>query len=175
MFNAPSIFTNIPDVAHIYELNEQQGEELDSILETMDNNLFIDKMDIYACSRWEKVLDIVPLDDDTLEDRRFKIKAKMLERLPYSYRVIVQKLDTLCPEGYTFIVDEGRTSAQAKLALKSKKMIKDVSDFIDDVLPLNMTYVVSILWNQYRNFTTLTHEQLKSFTHKELREEVIGD
>ena len=173
MFNAPEIFTNIPDIAQIYAVNDKQSDDLDKALAQMDDNIFLDKMDSETCSRWESILDITRFDDDTLEDRRFRIKSKVLEKLPYSYRVIIKKLDVLCPDGYTFIIDGDRLSVEAKLSLKSKKMMQDVDDLFDNVIPLNMTYVVSIIWNTHRVLANYTHEELSKFTHRELRERVF--
>ena len=99
MFNAPEIFSNIPDIAQIYEINDSQSDELDEALEQLDNNIFLDKMDVETCARWEDILEITSFDDDKIEDRRFRIKLKILEKLPYSYRVIIKRLDFLCPDG----------------------------------------------------------------------------
>ena len=173
MFNAPEIFTNIPDIAQIYEINTKQSDDLEKALAQMDDNIFLDRMDEGTCKRWEGILDITAFDDDTLEDRRFRIKSKILEKLPYSYRVIIKKMDVLCPDGYTFIVDDDRLSVEAKLSLKSKKMINDVDELFDKVLPLNMTYVISIIWNTHETLGKHTHEKLSNYTYKELRERVL--
>ena len=173
MFNAPEIFTNIPDIAQIYEINNKQSDDLDRALAQMDDNIFLDRMDAETCLRWEKILGITAFDDDTIEDRRFRIKSKVLEKLPYSYRVIIEKMDVLCPDGYTFIIDDDQLSVEAKLSLKSQKMIKDVDELFDNVIPLNMTYVVSVLWNSHAVLSKFTHEELSRFTHQELREKVF--
>ena len=173
MFNAPEIFTNIPDIAQIYEINNKQSDDLDQALAQMDDNIFLDRMDEATCKRWEGILEITAFDDDTIDDRRFRIKSKILEKLPYSYRVIIKKMDVLCPDGYTFIIDDDRLSVEAKLSLKSKKMVKDVDELFDNVIPLNMTYVVSIIWNTHAVLSRYTHEELSKLTHKELREKVL--
>lgn len=173
MFNAPEIITNIPDIAQIYAINDGQCDDLELAIETMDQNIFLDTMNEDMIARWESMLGIVPLDDDTVEDRRFRVKSKVMERLPYSIRVIWHKLDTLCPDGYVMILNDDLTEAQIKLALKSKKMIDDVGDLMEDTLPLNIVFVVSIIWNQYETLTRFTHRQLAHRTHRQIREEVF--
>lgn len=174
MFNAPDIFTNIPDIAQIYEINDSQSYELEQALERMENNIFLDKMDAETCKRWEDILEITSFDNDTIEERRFRIKLKILEKLPYSYRVIIKKLDIICPNGYVFIIDEERLSVETKLSLKSKKMIDTVDKLFDEVLPLNMTYVVSIIWNMHNVIANHKHGILTNYTHEEIRANVIG-
>lgn len=173
MFNAPEIFTNIPEIAHIYELNNKQSNELEQALERLDNNIFLDRMDAETCERWEKILEITAFDNDTLKDRRFRIKLKVLEKLPYSYRVIVKKLDNICQDGYVFVIDDKKLSAEVKLSLKSKKMITDVDKMLDNTIPLNMTYVVSIIWNMHEVLGKYTHGSLGTLTHQEMREKVL--
>lgn len=173
MFNAPEIITMIPDISRIYSINEKQGADLENAIEKMDKNIFLDQMDIDMIARWERMLKIVPLDDDTVEDRRFRVKAKVMEKLPYSLRVILHKLDILCPEGYVVEISLDRTEMSVKLTLRSKKMIDDVGDMMEEYLPLNMIYKVSIIWNQHQTLARFTHKQLASRTHKQIREEVF--
>ena len=175
MFNAPEIFTNIPDIAQIYAINDAQIEELERAVEQMDSNIFLDTMDKETIERWENILMLNPMDNDTLEDRRFRVKSKILEKLPYSYRVIIRKLDALCPDGYTFIINDSKTNVETKLALKSKKMISDVERFLDEVLPLNMTFVVSIMWNQYSLLAGHTYRELAEYTQGDIREAVFSN
>lgn len=175
MFNAPDIIINIPDIAEIYEASEQQCQDLEEDAEQMDKNLFLDQMDEAVIARWESMLGIVPLDDDKLTDRRFRVKVKALEKLPYSYRVMIRKLDTICPEGHEVIISENKDEIEIKISLKSKKMVEDVKKLMEDILPLNMVYKVRIIWNQYFILSSFTHNQLKARTHKEIREEVFAD
>ena len=48
----------------------------------MTANQFVDTLNLYGVKRWEGMLGIKPLGTDTLEDRRFRIKAWMNHSLP---------------------------------------------------------------------------------------------
>ena len=63
---------------------------------------------------------------------------------------------------------------QIKLALTSKKMISDVTELLEEILPLNMTYNVQVMWNQHITLKTFTHKELSKHTHKQIREEVLS-
>lgn len=173
MFNAPEIITMIPDIAQIYNVNDAQCDELESAIEELDNNLFLEEMNENMIARWESMLQITALDDDTVEDRRFRIKMKVLENLPYSYNEILRRLHNLCPEGCEFILNEKLIEAQVKLALTSKRMLEDVDKLLADILPLNIAYAVSVIWNQHKTLASFTHKQLSARTHKDIREEVF--
>ena len=174
MFNAPEIIMNIKDIAEIYKINDSQEAELENAVETLENNIFLEKMGEQMIARWENMLQITPQDNDTVEDRRFRVKAKALERLPYSYRVLVRKLNVLCPEGHTMLISAAHDDIQIKLALTSKKMISDVTELLEEILPLNMTYNVQVMWNQHITLKSFTHKELSKYTHKQIREEVLS-
>lgn len=173
MFEAPEIFTNIPEIAQIYAMNDKQGEDLESAVDRMDRNIFLDSMDEATIKRWENILQITPLDTDTVEDRRFRVKSKVIEKLPYSHRVILRKLDILCPLGYEMILSDDKTDVLVKLALKSRNTIEDVDKMMDEMLPLNMTYIVMVLWNDYNTISKYTHEELAVFTYGSIKEDVF--
>lgn len=170
MFDAPLIFTNIPDIKQMYEINERQCEALDAAVDRMDNNIFLDDMDIETIARWEQMLELVPLSTDTEGDRRFKVKTRLLEKLPYSYRVIVNRLETLCPYGYEITINEDRTSILLKLAIKNKNMLNDAKKFLERILPLNMTYDADLLYTQYYKLEEYTYGQLGAYAHYQIRE-----
>lgn len=173
MFNAPDVIAQIPDIAKIYEINDKQCDELDLATERLEKNIFLETMDEEMISRWESVLKITPLDNDTVSERRFRVKSKMLEKLPYTERVIRRKLDALCPNGYTLEMSADRRNAVVKIALTSKKMFEDVDTMLDEVLPLSMTYKVMLLYNQHDLLTRFKHGELTRWTYGDLRESVL--
>lgn len=175
MFEAPEIIMNIPDIAELYSINDEQSQALEEAAEEMDKNMFLDQMDEPMTARWEAMLNITPQENDTLNDRRFRVKSKAVGKLPYSLRAVKRKLDTLCPEGNTMTVLAGEEKVEIKLALKSKKMIEDVQALMEEVLPLNMVYSVKIIWNQHQTLSKFTHGQLSAYTHRQLREELLED
>lgn len=168
MFNAPTIITQIPDIRQIYDINDRQGKELDAAVRQMDDNLFFDSMDDNMISRWESILKIEPKDDDSIDDRRFRIHSKVVENLPYTRNVLVKKMKALCPYGY--VLDFEPKKVTIKLVLKSKQMMEDVINFLENILPLDMTYQVSILFNTYKTLSQYENQYLKAFTYKSVRD-----
>ena len=57
-----------------------------------------------------------------------------------------------------------------KLALASKKKIKDVAEMLEVTLPLNMTYEVIIMYHTYGYLSKYTYGELSKFTYGQLRE-----
>lgn len=153
MFDAPSILKKIPDIAAIYAVNEGQEEELDEAITQLWNDLFLEDMGIDHVRRWESILHLIPLPDDTIEDRRYRIIVKLMEKLPYTRRTLRQKLNKLCPDGYylTFSRSSYGVELRVFLTLDSEKKKPDVEDLLERMLPLDIFYdiIVSTVQRQY--------------------------
>lgn len=59
-------------------------------------NRFIATADEYGISRFERILNIHPSDEDTLESRRSRVQSKWFNKIPYTMKVLLQKLSVLC-------------------------------------------------------------------------------
>ena len=170
MFEAPEVIIQIPDIKQIYEAVDKQMEKLRAAVDQMEDDIFLESMGEEKIKLWEQLLIIKPLDDDTLSDRRFRIQSKVLEKLPYSYRVIVRKLTALAPDGME--ITRSDENVIVKLAIASKKKIKDVAEMLEVTLPLNMNYEVIIMFHTYGFFKDrkMTYGQMKAFSYLALRE-----
>lgn len=173
MFNAPNIITQIPDIAQIYAINEEQGEQLDADVEQINNDIFVDSMGDDTLKHWEEIFNLTVLDDSSLDDRRIKVKGKMMEKLPYSYRVVIANLDALLPNGYDLTINEDLTYMQVKIVLTSKYMLANVQQFLDSIVPLNMVLDVVLKFNTYNVLGLYTHDHLSQYTYQGLNDEPI--
>ena len=73
--------------------------ELDAIQQRLVkalNDQYIDTATVTAIERWEAMLQIRPDTlQDSLEQRRQRIKAKLLERIPFTVRTLREKLTAI--------------------------------------------------------------------------------
>lgn len=170
MFETPEIIIQIPDIKQVYKAVDKQIEKLTAAVEQMEDDIFLESMGEEKIKLWEKMLAIKPFDDDTLSDRRFRVQSKVLEKLPYSYRVIIRKLTALAPNGME--ITRSDTNVTVKLAIASKKKIKDVAELLEVTLPLNMNYEVIIMFHTYGFFKEkkMAYGQMKAFSYLALRE-----
>lgn len=153
MFNAPIVFTNVPDIAKIYEINDSQIDELESAVTQLDSDIFFETMSEERTARWEKMLGIVPLDNHSLEDRRLKIHINVLEKMPYSYRVLVAKLNALLGNSYSLTLYNNTLGFSCSIL--DETLFKNVMVMLEDIVPLNMCILITD--NRYREITTETY------------------
>lgn len=170
MFEAPEIIKNIPDIKQIYDINEMQGDTLDQTVEQIDSDMNLDEMDASTVERWETILKIVPARSDTLDVRRFRIKTKITDSMPYTYRALERKLDDMCAGAYDIVIDRINQSIKVNLGLASQKKINDVMNMLEEMVPLDMIIDTSVLYNAHGYLAQYPHCILAQFTHKELRE-----
>ena len=130
----------IRDYAEFQGIMGSEQPEIERAWDSVDDlfdNQFISTAGNMGLSRWEKILEITPKGTDTLEDRRFRILTRINEELPYTYRWLVNWLQSLCGadnpapvvDGYTLwvslpsgvdymnILDELRQRIPANLAI----------------------------------------------------------
>lgn len=168
----------IKDYREFKNIALAENPEFEYIWNGIENQLddqFIRTATETGIARREKILKITPFANDTLESRRFRVQALWDERLPYTYRVLVNKLDNLCGEdGYKLTLNSGAYSLNIKIELTMKRMFDEVSKLARQMVPANLVVIVELRYNQHITVGAFTHGQLEAYTHDELRNEVIS-
>lgn len=167
----------IQEIREFRKIAEIENPELEKLWQEMENTVddqFIETATEKGIARREKILNVVPFADDTLESRRFRVRGLWNEKLPYTYRVLLEKLENLCgDDGYKVILDAGNYTVCIKVAIAAKRMIDAVKEIADRMLPANLAITVELLYRQHITLGQYTHGYLGGYTHHELREEVI--
>lgn len=160
-------------------LCDTEQPEIDRLRDAADAVLdaqFISTAGERGIERYEQIFSIVPQDTDTLDERRFRVLAKINAQLPFSIRRLRQQLETLCgADGYKLELDGDRYTLTVKVALTAKRNQQAVEELLADIVPANMVCTTSLLYNQHADLTRFTHAQLALLTHFEIREEVLPD
>jgi len=154
-----------------------QGKELEDIWEEIDkilNNAFIATADADGLPIFEQLLNVDTYG--TLEERRFRCRAKWNENKNYTLRWLREQLDILCgKDGYVMEVIPEQYFIYVKVALVSKNNEQTIRDMLSRILPQNMMYKVSLIYNKHRVLGVYTHRGLSLYTHNQLRNEVLSD
>lgn len=103
-------------------------------------NRFISTADEYGISRFEKILGIYPSSEDTLESRRSRVQSKWFTKLPYTWKVLLEKLTVLC--GDTDFVLTNNFSEGYMLTLVTDLelygQVDELENIIDIMMPENI-------------------------------------
>ncbi|WP_313524794.1 putative phage tail protein [Anaerotignum sp.] len=167
------------EVREFQKLAEAENPELlflwDELKLVLDNQ-FIDTATQIGVARREKMLKISAKATDTLDERKFKLLARYNENIPYTLRALHGQLSMLCGEkGYRLEINYGAFTLNAKLELTNKKNVDVVGEMLERIVPMNMLLKVELLYNQHQLLQKFTHEEMRKYTHLNLREEALGD
>ena len=103
--------------------------------------------------------------DDSLEDRRVAILAKLNTRLPYTRRVLIQFFNNLVgADGYTLRIDYGRRMIFLKIELSRKNQVAAIARMLRQVLPANMMFDIKLKYNQVYMLKVFKPDELKTYT-----------
>ncbi len=99
-------------------------------------NEFIETADEYGISKFEKLLSIIPAKEDTIQIRRARVQAGWFIRLPYTWRMLLQKLTQIC-ETVTIILKDSYL-IYLKIEVELQWQIDSLVDVVSRMLPCNM-------------------------------------
>jgi len=171
----PPIMQEIKEFQKIAEIEETFFKRLQQEIQNIVDDQFIQTATEKGIARRERMLKISPFADDTLETRRFRVQGTWNDKLPYTYRVLLERLDSLCgPDGYVIELDAGQYSLNIKIELTKKRMFDEVVRITRQMVPANIVITVELRYNQHLTLANFTHEQLSQYTHYQLRNEVIS-
>ena len=171
----PVFLHEIEDLVKLSEAETPEIAELWENLSSLQNEQYISDSTEIAVKRWEKILGITINDDDTLDQRKYRIMTRLRMRLPYTYNNLKANLITLCGEkGYKLNVDPVACTIEVRVTLGVKYMFDEVEKLLDKVLPCNLLLDFRLLYNRHQDFKKYTHAQLKTLTHKQIKEEVLN-
>ena len=138
------------------------------------NDQFLQDMTVDGVKRWESILKITPKGTETLEDRRFRISARLFDELPYTMIVLKEKLALLCgKDGYKVNLEQTKYKITIKVELSVKHQVEEIRKVLAKMIPANMMQYVELIYNTHEMLSKYTHEELSRFTHYQLREEVM--
>jgi len=171
----PPIIQELEEFQKIAEIEELFFKRLQQEIQNIVDDQFIQTATEKGIARREKMLKVVPFADDTLETRRFRVQGVWNDKLPYTYRVLLERLDSLCgPDGYVMELNAGEYSLNIKIELTKKRMFDEVVRITRQMVPANIVITVELRYNQHLTLANFTHEQLSQYTHYQLRNEVIS-
>ncbi len=169
----PDFLKEYEEMRAVQEVLQPEIQRLEDETESVFSNQFISSSDIRSMKRYEKMLHIQPLPDDTLADRRFKVLSKWNRMIPYTKIALRQKLSVLCGEdGFTLEIDPKKVIT-VRVALKSKRNFYEVREMLEEFVPCNMVMDLDLLYNQHDLLCKFTHKQLRAWSHRQIRNEVF--
>lgn len=172
----PYMLQDIREYKAILEDGEQ--EEIDILWQNLEdtlNNQFVESANEYGVRRYEKILNISPKTTATLEERKFTIKSRMNEELPFTLNMLKEKLKMLCgDDGYIVVLIPEEYRLVVGLGLVAMNNYYDVENLLKKMVPANIVIEISEIYNRHSGLHSFTYEELAEYTNNQLRNEVFN-
>lgn len=170
----PPILQNINTVKIIMYSEDEDINELFFNASNLKNDQYFFDATEKAIKRYEKMLSITSKATETLDERRFRLFLRYNKQMPYTVTVLERQLTAICgANGYEMNLDYKNLVLTVKINLMAKNMFKEVENYLDNVVPLNVIIDLDLLYNQYYKLSKITHNQLSNFTQYQIRNEVL--
>ena len=87
---------NFTEIKQITKVEQTEVNSLDFEIGRVLDNAFIEDCDEYGIKKYEKLVGVTPTAQDTLESRKSRVLIRWNDFIPYSYRVLIRKLNIFC-------------------------------------------------------------------------------
>ena len=169
----PMFVKSFGEMREIFRNVDLEMDEIQTDIEFLFDNAFIDSADEYGISEYEKVLGILPADGEDLEIRRARVKIRWNDYLPYTKWTLRDKLDTICGVGmYQLIEDYENYYVSVRTQITSDTVLDEVQLLLEKILPAEMEFSVGQMFNTHGKLKRYTHGELHAYTHKQLKEDL---
>lgn len=174
-YNMPEHVAGIKEIQEIIRAYHVILGEVDEDLAQLQNNILIMKSDEAGIARREKIVNIVPKDVKTLEERKYELLVKWYDSPPYTEKNLRKRMDRLCGKGqYVMEICKRGKTLSVLLELTSKNNLEAIKSMLEEIVPLNVIIDVGLRYNQYKTLKRFAYGELKTFTYMELRNEVLS-
>lgn len=134
----PPVLSEIDEVQHLARTENPEFNLLWEAFERLMKDQFITEATESGIARWEKILNIHPSSDSTLEDRRWEILNRTNMKIPYTMTMLKNKLNLmyggnvkveLISDTYTLIV---------RIPISEVKQLETVRNMLNVIVPANL-------------------------------------
>lgn len=137
----PDFMKQFAEIKEICKIGDLEFQHLDANIESILNNAFIEDCDEYGIQKYENLLGITPSTEDTLNSRKLRVLLRWNDYIPYTYRVLVNKLNALCGvNNYTITGDHSEYYLHFETKLELFGQVKELEELFERVLPDNIYY-----------------------------------
>lgn len=152
----PEFIQEYREIKHIMNSEQPEIQKLEDETEIIKDNQFILTCDLNGITRFEKLLGITPLSDDTLESRKSRVISRWNDMIPYTYEVLRDKLNLICGEGnYLMIPNFNDYELEIMVSLPLCGQADELDYMLSYMIPANI--VVTSRNNMVRTMTGTVH------------------
>lgn len=134
----PPFVAEYQEIKYIMSTENPEIQLVEDETEIIKNNQFILTCDLIGISRFEKLLGITPSKNDTLEMRISRVFIRWNDDIPYTYKVLIQKLTLLCGDDFEVIPNFNEYEMTIITHLESFGQVDELVNLLKYMIPCNI-------------------------------------
>ncbi len=135
----PLFIAEYKEIQQIMNTENPEFNLLESEAEKVRNNQYIISCDENGIAGFERLLNIVPCADDTLESRRARVWARWFTALPYTLRTLIAKLISVCgSDNFTLVCEFDAYRIVVETRFELFGQVEELENLLDAMIPCNM-------------------------------------
>lgn len=171
----PAFMREIREIEGLCKAQQPEIEQADEKVLKILDEFFVESATEYGIARWETVMGVKHPGEESLEERRFRIRLKLGNPEVYTMQKLKEFLGNLLgDDGYSVELSHREYTLRIRVNLSAKTKYQDALQYITEVTPANLIIDMSLLYNQHGTLNRFTHQQLSNRTHTEIRNEVLA-
>ena len=171
----PLFLRSIRELRYITGAEQQEITDIYNAAKDVLDDQFVRSATVNGIRRWEQMLAIIPKATATLDERKFTILTRINEQPPFTVRTLDEKLKNLCgDEEYEIKLDAKSYLLEVSVGLEAKSKYDDVNALLKRIVPANIIINLGLKYNQHITLAAYQHNELASYTYKQLRNEVLS-
>ena len=152
----PPFMAELKEMAVVLEAENPEFVLVWEAVSQVLRNEFIATADEYGIERFEKILHLFPSDGESLESRRARVQMKWFVFLPYTWRMLIQRVAAICKrrDFQIFIPSESWYEVRLRIPIEphTEPILQDVQEMLERFLPANLLYhVIGVRKQTVRN------------------------
>ena len=155
----PQFMQEYREIRRIMESEEPELKLLWELLRKVFNNQFIQYCDEDGISKFEEMLGLHRYENDTLEIRIFRVLTYWNDQIPYTWRVLVNRMDQLCGTGnYELRPNFNAYELGITTKFDDAKKYDELNNMLKTILPANLGFnSINILTPKTENRIYITN------------------
>lgn len=152
----PLYVANYEEIKTIMETENPYIQKLIDEQQMIFDNQFIESCNETGIKMFEKLLEITPSLSDTLNTRKTIVMDKWQDDIPYTYRVLIERLDFICGSGNYVLTQEFNNYKLSILANLSKlRDLVRLKNLVREVVPSNIEVILTNYATSYVSYGTM--------------------
>ncbi len=140
----PLFLRDIREYKEIYNTEEIELKDLEKKVEEIIREASAETAKGYGLDKYEKILNIVKTTD-VIDERRFKIKTKLTNQLPFNMKWLDNKLKNLVgEENYKITLDAENYKITIQISHIFPDVVTVIKEDLRQQLPANLIIIVNL-------------------------------